>query len=423
MKSSITQEKGLKRKLEFIVPVQEVENCFSENYQKIQKKVKMPGFRQGKVPLNTLKQNYKEQIYKEVMDDLFHTFYPKALKAKEIHPAGPPTLIDLVLHEGQDCRFLLELEIHPEVKVENYLGLKLKKKDIRVTEEEVTKALEKLRQSCAKFEDSTNQGPLKKKDFCTVNLEGFLIDKRKMNYTNLLLQVGEDTVASGFDLQLIGLNLNEKKEFYFEFSKDHANPEIAGLNLLIKVKLTGFKNKQVPDLNDDLAKRFKLETLVELKNRIKKDLTANLEQKSKEELENNVILQLVEKNPVELPGTLVKEQKQKLQDNARKRLEEYKMPKDKQEVFIQEKATMFEKEARQSLHISYLMEKLIKELKVTTTKEDIQTSLKESFPTKSTQDMEKQLKKDQYWDSFIFNLTRKKVISYLIDKAYITQQD
>ena len=108
------------------------------------------------------------------MDDLFRSFYPQALRDKHIHPVGPPLLIDLDLQEGKACKFLLEVEVHPTVKVENYMNLELKKPDINVTEKEVSETLEKLRQSCADFEDSPNKEPVKKGDFFIINMEGFL---------------------------------------------------------------------------------------------------------------------------------------------------------------------------------------------------------------------------------------------------------
>jgi len=421
MKSKVTEEKGLKRKLEFIVPVQDVENCFSENYKKIQKKAKMPGFRQGKVPVETLKKTYKSQVYKAVLDDLFQSFYFKALQDNHISPAGPPTLVDLDLQEGKDCRFLIELEVHPYVQVKDYEGLELKQKNTNVTTNEVSETLEKLRQSCAKFEDSKNLGPIQKGQFCVVNLEGFLQNQRKTHYPNLLLELGKDMVAPNFDDHLIGLKLNDKKEFNFSFPKNHPDSKIADQKLLIKIQIIGFKDKHVPDLNDDLAKRFKLKNLEELKNQIQKDLKSNLEKKVKEEMENDIIQKLMEKNPIELPVSLIKEQKKKLQDNSRKRLEEYKMSQVEQEAFIKEKDSIFEKEARDSLHLSYLFEQLIKDLKIKATEEDIKKSLEESFPKSKPEEMEKELKKGKYWNSFVFNLTRQKVISYLIEKANIKQ--
>ena len=421
MESSIKEEKGLKRKLEMTIPAQVVTDYFEKNYQKIQKTAKMPGFRQGKIPLSTLKTTYKQHAQEAVMDDLFRSFYPKALQENQIQPAGPPTLLNLDLGENKPCQFLFELEVHPKVIVDNYNQLELKKESIDIKEEEVTATLEKLRQSCAKFQDSLNKNPVEKGDFFTVNMEGFLIsnNQKKLNYSNLLLQAGEDMMAPGFDGHLIGLQLDEEKSFEFEFPKEHPNPDVSGEKLNINVKLILFKNKQVPDLNDEFAKRFKVDTVEELKLRIKEDIKNNLEQKSKEETENSIIKQLIEKNPLELPEILIKNQKEKLKENSRKRLEEYKMSKSEQEKFLQEKDSIFEKEAKDSLHCSYLMEKLIQDLKIKTTEEDIMQSLRESFPQKDPESMKKELKKGKYWDHFIFNLTRKKLISYLIEKAKI----
>lgn len=421
MDSLIKEQKGLKRKLEFTVPAENVKSYFSKHYKKIQKTAKMPGFRQGKIPLETLKQTYKGHVHEAVMDDLFRSFYPQVLKANKIHPAGPPTLLALDLQEEKACKFLLEVEVHPEITIKNYKNLELKKKTISITEEKVSETLEKLRQSCATFEDSSYTGPLKTGDFATVNIEGFSTPKnqKKMNHSNLLLLIDKNIVAPGFTENLIGLNLNEEKEFDFTFPKDFTDSKVAGLNLHIKIKITGFKEKKIPELNNDLAKRFKLETFEDLKIGIKKDLKNNLEQQAKEELENNIIQQLVKHNPVELPEALIKDQKQKLKDNAMKKLEEYKMSKEERETFLKEKDSVFEKEARESLHSSYLVEQLIRDLKIETTQEDIKKSLQESFPTKKPEDMERELKEKNYWNNFIFNLTRKKVIDLLIKEANI----
>ena len=420
MLATVKEEQGLKRKLEFVVSAQQVEECFLRNYLKIQKNTKMPGFRKGKIPLNTIKQNYKENVYKDVMDDLFRSFYPQALKETQIKPAGSPTLIDLNLEEGKDCKFVLEVEVHPQVKVERYMNLELKKKPIQVTDEEVNQTLEKIRESCADFEDSLNKTELKESDFAAFHLTGFNSQNKKlMDYKNLLLEAGKDTVAKGFDRQLIGLKKEEEKQFDFTFPKAHPNPQVSGLTLKIKIKLISFKDKKIPELNDELAKRFKVENLKELKKRIQKDLKNNLEQKQKEEMENDLIQQLIEKNPVELPQALIEDQKQLLKKNAAKRLEEYKLSKTEQESYLKERDKTFEKEAKSSLHISYIMEQLIKDLDIKTTQEDITNSLKESFPTKTPEEMEKQLRKEQYWDNFIFNLTRKKLISQLIEKSKI----
>ncbi|MCY4321673.1 MAG: trigger factor [Bdellovibrionaceae bacterium] len=423
MSAVIKEENGLKRKLEFVVSAVEVKECFSKNYQKIQKKAKMPGFRQGKIPLETIKKTYKDDVYKDVMDDLFRTFYPKALNEIKIKPAGPPTLIDLKLEEGKECQFLLEVEVHPQVKVTNYMNLELKKKAIKVTEEQINQTLEKIRNSSATFEDSLKESELKDSDFAVFDLYAFdSKNKKLMDYKNLLLEIGKDRIAKGFDKKLIGLKKGEEKQFDFTFPKEQTNSQIAGLTLNIKVKLISFKDKKIPELNDELAKRFKVENLKELKEKIKIDLKANLKQTQKDKLENDLIKQLIDKNPVDLPEALIEDQKQRLKQNALKRLEEYKMPKAEQEIYLKKHDKEFNKEAKSSLHISYIMDQLIKDLDIKLFQDDINNSIKESFPKKDPKEMENQLKKERYWDNFLFNLTRKKLISKLIAESKITEE-
>lgn len=421
MESAVTEKNGLKRKLEMTVPAKEVASCFLKNYQKIQKKAKLQGFRAGKVPMELIKKNYKDHVLKDVMDDLFRAFYPLSLKDHQIHPAGPPKLIDLDLQEGKDCKFLFELEVHPEVKVENYLNLEIHKKEIVVKDEELEQTIEKLRESSASFEDSLLQtGPLKNGDFFTLKLSAFdFQNKQLLNFDNLLMELGKDMVAPGFDNKLLGLNLDGEREFEFLFPKDHPNGQIAGMNLKVKVKLTGFKNKKLPDLNDEFAKKFKAENIKELKEKVRDDLYKNLKVKQEEEVENSVVDQLVAKNPVDLPQNLIEDQKKNLKENAEKRLEGYKVPAHERSAYLNKHDKEFEKEAKASLHISYIMQTLIKDLKISANKDDIQKSLKESFPTKTPEDMEKELKNNNYWDHFIFNLTRKKLISHLIENAKI----
>ena len=418
MKSAVTEQKGLKRKIEFTVPSVKVDEVFLRNYQKIQKKVKLHGFRQGKAPLNQVKAHYKDQALKEVIDDLVQSFYPLALKENQLNPAGPPTLLDLKLEEGKDSQFVLEIEVHPEVKVESYLNLELKKKEIVISEDNVNQTLERLRESCASYVESLlADQSVKKGDHLTLDLTIFDLENKKLlSKSDLLLQVGQDLIAKNFDQSLLGLKRGQEKDFDFSFPKDHLDPKMAGLTLKVQLKVKSFKNKKVPELDDDFAKRFKVETLLELREKIKTDLKKNQEQKEKERMENHLMEQLIEKNPLELPQTLIASQKQELTKNIKKRLEEYKMSPEQQELYLKKHDQEIEKEAKVSLHSSYLLEQLIKDLKIELSLEDIQNSLQESFPNKKAEEMEQELKKGQYWNAFIFNLTRKKTISYLMEK-------
>ncbi len=424
MKTGIKEENGLKRKVEFTIPLEQVQKSFSENFQKIQKKTRIQGFREGKAPIQTIKQAYYKKAWEAVMDDLFRDFYPKALLENKLKPVSQPTLLDITLEEKKPCTFLVEIEVHPTIEVKNFLNLKIKKLDSKVTDENVSQSLERLRDSLANYKDSLEVRPVKKEDWVVISLEGFLNSKniKELTHKELLLKLGENKLAPHFDTHLMGLNRGAEKSFDFHFPKNHFYTHIADQTVSLKVQMKALKERQVPDLNDELAKKFKIETLSKLKEKIRKDLEETSKQKAKESMENEIVTKLVESNPVvDIPKSLIENQKKALIENARKRIKEYGMKPHEEEVWIKEQDSAFEKEAQFSIQSGYLIEKLIEDLKLQLTKEDINKSLKESFPSKTVEEMEQELKKHNYWNQFLFNLSRQKVIAFLIEKAEISK--
>ena len=436
MESVIKESKGLKRQLELKIQAKDVDHSFSKNYQKLQKKAKLPGFRQGKVPLNTIKQNYKDQVLKEVLDDLFQSHYPSALKQTALNPVSSPSLLNFDLQEGKSAMMLLEIEVHPEVKVENYLGLELEKKKVLVTNEQVDQTLEKIQASYKSFEEDLNsKGPSKKGDCLSLSLSAFDL-KNNLVFEikeQLIEDLGKDLILKGLDEKLLGLKKGEEKEFQFSFpslfvehykktgSTQTPASQTETQNLTAKVRLLGFKAKKLPAIDDEFAKKFKVKDLKELKDKVKEDLKKNLEQKEKENLENSLLEKLVEKNPLELPQALLEDQKERLKENTKKNLSAYKLSPTDQELYLKKHEKEFQKEAQFSLHISYLVEKLIQDLKISLIPEDIEKSLKESFPNKPPKEMEESLKKSHHWNQFLFHLKRKKLISHLLEKAVIKE--
>ncbi|MGI9549545.1 MAG: trigger factor [Bdellovibrionales bacterium] len=423
METTIKEEQGLKRKVELIIPQEQVDASFSKNLKKIQQNTEIQGFRKGKAPLESIEQNFYKKAWESVMSELFESFYPKVLKENKLTPAGQPKLLDIQLEQKKPCTFLFEVEVHPSIEVKNYLKLKVKKQEVKITDENVSQTLERLRDSFASYKDSLEVRPLKKEDSVLISLEGSLNGTpiKELNHPELLLQLGNDKLASGFDQNLMGLQVGGEKSFNFLFPKDHAYTSIANQQVSMKVKIKALKVKEVPPLDDALAERFKIKTLKELKEKIHKDLEDTQQQKAKESMENEIVTQLVENNPItNIPQSLIEDQKKSLITNARKRLEDYGMNAQQQEVWIKEQDAQFEQEARFNIHSGYLLEQLMQDLKLQTTPEDIQKALQESFPSKNPEDMKKDLQKHNYWNQFLFHLNRKKVISYLIEKATVS---
>ena len=248
MKTRLIETKGLKKKLEFIIPSEEVEKSFSKSFQKVQKNSHIKGFREGKAPLETIKKVYYHKVRDEVLNDLFRIFYPQALSSSQIRPVSDPTLVDLQLQEKSPCTFVVEMEVHPQVEVKNYLNLKVTKRNSTVTEKNITDTLNRIRESYATITDSPEKRPLKKDDLVLISLEGAVDSQsiKELNHKELLLQLGENKLAPNFDSNLIGLNIGETKDFKFHFPKDHAYSHIADKTVSIKVEVKTPKKQTTP---------------------------------------------------------------------------------------------------------------------------------------------------------------------------------
>ncbi len=411
----VIEEKGLKRKIEFTVPLEEVNAGFLKSYQQIQKTARMPGFRQGKVPLKTLERNYKNQAYQKTIESLFHSFYPIALNQLSLRPAGPPQLLNVDLREGQACKFLLEIEIHPQVGLKGLESLHCAPFKSQIKEEDVDSALKRLRESFAEWADTTGEGPLKKADFCDIQLEAFsLSGERKLEPTSLMLEAGKNFIAPGFDKHLIGLKLKEKREFDFLFPEDHPHTKVAGQKLRVSACLIGFKNKVLPNLKS-LAEKLSLKTVEELRDKIKKDIQKLENQKYQEKLEQDILQQIIEKNPLDLPEVLIRQEVQRLKDIVKQQWDQ-KSP-GQSSAFLKDKEPEFEKSAKKNLHISYLVQQLIQDMEIKVSEEEIKQSLKKTFPETPLENVKAQLKQEQSWDSWIFNLKKKKALGQLIHRA------
>ena len=421
MKSTVTDSQGLKRKLELVIPVEEVRESFSRKYEQIQKKAKLPGFRRGKIPLDMLKKNYGDVAWKEALEDLFQKFYPQALKKNQIHSAGSPVLLDIKLKDDQPCTLKLELEVHPEVKEPHYLKLKIKKQNMDISDGDCEEALSRLRQFHADLKDYSDKRSIQKGDLVSTDLACFFKGQpfKDLTSADYAFNVGDDFLAPGFDSHLIGLTVHGEKEFDFTFDKTHPNPVVAGKSFSFKVKIKKIQQKILPELNDEFAKKFKMKDLSDLKQKIREDLIQEKQKMAGQLMESEITEKLIQANPLPLPESLVKERQKELTERERDRLSKQNLPSEQLEKLLKERQGDFEKVSRRELHLTYLMRKLVADLKITPSEEDIEKSIKILLPTAKPEEAKKTLKESNRWDALISYTIHQKVIDYLIKNAEI----
>ena len=307
MKVNVTKDKAWKRVLEIEIPVEKVKGEFDSVYQEYQRKVRIPGFRKGKAPLEMIKSRYKEAVTKDVLDKLLPQAYEEAVNQSNLTPLTLPILKEEIdFKEGIPLQFKVLIEIRPEIELKDFKGLQLKKKIIQITEGHVQNALNYLQDKNAELHSVEREA--KDGDFLIVDLEEISGEesKAKKKTENQQIWLKKENLLTEFYRGLSGARPGEEKEIEAIYPKEYFEKNLAGKIIKYKVRIKEIKEKILPEINDDFAKGLgEHKNLDELKKKIKEDLEKESQREAEKDLASQVIKQVVEKNGFEVPESLL----------------------------------------------------------------------------------------------------------------------
>lgn len=307
----------VKRKLKIEVPSAQVAQEMDRVYRSLGKRVKVKGFRPGKVPRPVLEMYYRKQAEQEVSDNLVHHSLGEALKEKSLEPVGlnwPEPLPPVV--EGQGYTYSVELELPPEFTVENYLGLTLEAQEAEVAEAESDARLEEIRQMNAVLRPPAEPREVREGDFVVLDYQGYFAGQPlpEAKEENKYLQVGAERFHPEFERNLIGLSPGGEARFTVSFAPDFVNPLLAGKVLDFQVKLHELKEKIVPDLDDSFAQALggNFQTVADLRGAVQEDIIKEKEQARTAKLETQALDRLIAQTPFELPEALIRQEQENI---------------------------------------------------------------------------------------------------------------
>ncbi len=291
------------------VGVEEIKQRTEEIYRRIAKKAEIPGFRPGKVPRPILEQYYGSAVEKEVLDQVLPDAYREAVNQAQVEPVDTAIIEDIKYLKGEPLIFKAAVEIKPEIPVGNYRGILVKKKEIRVREEEVEKRLQLLREMHAEF-SSIEDRPVQKGDFVVIDFQGFRggtpLEDKVINY---FVEVGSERNLPHFEEQIIGLRKGEEKEIKVVYPSDYENKEVAGQEITFKVQVKEIRDKRLPGIDDEFAKDVgDYENLEDLKNKIRENLNQRAEKDQIADMNEQIMKRLIEKTNFDIPGSMVEKE-------------------------------------------------------------------------------------------------------------------
>lgn len=417
MKIDIERIEPCKRLLRIEVPQDIVSKEFDEVYKDIRKVANVPGFRVGKAPLDILKTHYKEESKKEVLKRLVPAMCIEAMKEKELLPVSEPGISNVELKEDNLLSFHAEVEVEPEINLKGYKGFKIKKKNFKVTDEDIDKAIGSLQDREAEFAAIENR-PAGAGDYLDCDME-YTADGEVIKRNDIRILLGDKRELPGFSEQLTGAKAGDEKKFSLTVPQGKE-----GINKPsdFKVLVKGIKEKKLPRIDDEFAMSLgDYKNLEELKKNIRDEMESTNESKVQEDINAQIINELILNSSFDCPQSMVDRHLDGLVKQARNRLVSDGM---KKEVVDSKEDTLREHLKERSVReikVFFLLDKIAKNEGLTVSREEIDNEIefRARISGKSTERTRTYLEEKGLMDDLEFDILSRKVMKFLLDSSRI----
>ncbi len=290
-----------KQTLEITIPVEEVEAETTKVVAEMQKKVRMPGFRPGKVPAGLIRKNYAAEIQQDVIESLGSRHFRAAAEKDDLKVVGSPHLHDVHFHEGEPLRLTVHFEVAPDVELKEYRELEVVYQEPAVSDEDIAQRIETLRDQKADYVN-IDPRPVENGDYAVVSLESVAGLAEPIKQEELSLHIGAEETVPAFNEGLIGMTPGEAKEIDVTYPEDYAQKSLANKTVTFKVGLTTIRRKELPELNDAFAQDLgDFQTADELREAVRKAIFAEREHQAQRTAKDALIEKLIDQHEFPIP--------------------------------------------------------------------------------------------------------------------------
>lgn len=327
MKTTTTELPNSRIKIVATLSKVEVDEFFTLAVERLAKNVKVTGFRPGKAPLNIVREQIstdilRDEAYSEAVRKCWQEIVPTLKKG----PIQDPEVEVGEFVENKEAELIFQFDTRPEVKVTNWEKIKLTKtKKPELKKDEVDDVIKSLQKGYAATVVKLSEA--KKGDKVEVTFTGSIkgVAKEKLSSKHFPVVIGEDGVIPGFAEELIGLKKNDTKKFSLTFPVDHYDKELKGAKVDFDVTVEEVYDVQIPELSDELAKKFGHDKVEELQKAISEDLLKRHDEEYKTQLKAEWLEAFEKCVKTDLPKTLVDSEIDRSRGNWERYLEDRKI--------------------------------------------------------------------------------------------------
>jgi trigger factor len=311
MKVAIEHVAPCVRRLTIEVPADKVNHEFSAIYSDLQQRVRMPGFRQGKVPRRLLESYYHQSVEQEVLRKLVPEALSEVLIKENVASVGEPQIDEIALVKGQPLRFVATTQVVPDFTLTDYKGWQFVRRVPEVTEAQIDEALENLRARQAILQTVEGRA-VQEGDVVILDYTGSVDGQPLPGFAGSKVSI---EVASGqsfpeIEQGLVGMEQGSEKMIPVHFPEDFRNAAVAGKVGQCRVLVTEIKEKHLPNLDDDFARGAydDVDSLAALRTKLGQELEKIAWQRADATVQQEILTRLIAAHPIDVPEVLLNEE-------------------------------------------------------------------------------------------------------------------
>lgn len=307
MQITETNANGLKREFKVVIPADKLQDQVDSRLKELGERIKMPGFRPGKVPLQLLKQRYEKSVMGEVLEKSVQEGSSQLMTERNLRPAGQPKVEIVKFESGQDLEFSVALEVIPDITPVDFKTISLQRTVVDVPESEIEESLARLAKRQRKAEPAPDTHAALSGDIAVIDFVG-RVDGKEFEggkAEDFHLELGSGMFIPGFEEQLTGVKKGDSKTVKVTFPAEYGNKDLAGKPAEFDVTVKEIRTPQDTALDDELAKAMGVDDLATLRKRVREQIERDYGMAARSRLKRGLLDMLADKHDFTLPESLV----------------------------------------------------------------------------------------------------------------------
>ncbi len=420
LKIKVNSKKGLVRDIHISVPSNVIEEKRNTRFSQLSKTAKLPGFRPGKVPEKVIRRQYADQVLQEVLSDVLETTYMESIQEKNLQPAGPPKVaLDEYVKE-KDFSYTATIEVYPEFDLKGLDKIKVEKPHADITQKDINAMMDNLQNQKGTWEkvDRISKGGDQLLIDFEGKIDGVVFDGGTAK--DFAMQLGNGQMLPEFDESLIGVKSEETKTIELTFPDNYHKKELVGKQALFTVDVKEVRELKPAELDQKFVQSFGIKSgdQKELMDEVKSSMSKELEARINNEIRQNLMKFLKDKNAIEIPEVMIHQEAHAMQKDWMNRsgIEDHEQAPPLDD---------FNEIAKERVHLGLLVSKLVQSKEIKLDPDKVKTKLDElskSYP--NPEEIRKMYEQSsQLMDQLKSLVMEDQVIDWLIERTEFQKKE